>query len=294
MEKKSRKDISTQMQEAIWSASESYDLRIQGSSADFLRRSLINTAKAHDITLNAWAKKASISEGTIRNFLKGKSDTLTVATLDKLCQSIGENVAALLGGMPLRNKNEVAPLKYEIDEEWSIRDEIDLSWKQEEIYFPSSSRYSRNVPKFSSIVTGTTTRPSYPRNSYLVCMEISPKWTDQPYSINIMGGEWHGNLVICDYSDFQTEEGRGIYMRSRAIVREAFVFNNDIIFPHEDMSMWAQRFGPTDDQYDSVSRDEIEIFNDQYCWHEHSDQVSVIAGVVIANFRMESVQVISD
>ena len=44
--------------------------------------------KRKDLTAYAWAKKAGITEGTIRSYLSGRSSSLTYKTLQKLADAV--------------------------------------------------------------------------------------------------------------------------------------------------------------------------------------------------------------
>lgn len=66
-----------------------------------LRRSAIqNFMKARGLKMKPWADKAGIAEGTIRGFLKGRADSLTHSTLQKLADAADATVAELIGEKP--------------------------------------------------------------------------------------------------------------------------------------------------------------------------------------------------
>lgn len=51
----------------------------------------------YDLTVNGWAKEAGISEGTLRNFLNGDSQSLSDRTYELLASARGEAVSLLRG-----------------------------------------------------------------------------------------------------------------------------------------------------------------------------------------------------
>lgn len=59
------------------------------------RRDLQQFIDAHDITVSRWAKEAGISEGTVRNFLAGRSETLTQATVEALAEALDVTASAI-------------------------------------------------------------------------------------------------------------------------------------------------------------------------------------------------------
>lgn len=65
--------------------------------AERRRMALRQFMKAHGLRVFPWAKKAGISEGALRNFLNGKSNSLSTRTLDALATAIGVSVSTLLG-----------------------------------------------------------------------------------------------------------------------------------------------------------------------------------------------------
>jgi len=60
---------------------------IEINTADTRRRELRAFIEKRDLKVKPWAKKAGVSNGTVRNFLKGISKTLTQATIEKLANA---------------------------------------------------------------------------------------------------------------------------------------------------------------------------------------------------------------
>lgn len=56
------------------------------------RDNFISFMKEHNLNPNSWAKKAGISEATIRHFISGRNRSITISNLEKLAHSV--NVSA--------------------------------------------------------------------------------------------------------------------------------------------------------------------------------------------------------
>jgi SOS-response transcriptional repressor LexA len=59
------------------------------ATSDLRRRDLETFIAARGLKVARWAREAGISEGTIRNFLMKRSETLTQATVDALAMAVG-------------------------------------------------------------------------------------------------------------------------------------------------------------------------------------------------------------
>lgn len=75
--------------------------------AEKTRQNLRNIMKAKDIKYMAnWAKKAGITEGTLRSFLEGRTDSMKISSYQKLAAAAGVSVSELLGEVPhLQNES---------------------------------------------------------------------------------------------------------------------------------------------------------------------------------------------
>ncbi len=60
------------------------------------RENLCKFMKANNLNANSWAKKAGISEGTIRNYLSGRNSSVSTLSLELLAQAIGVSPCMLL------------------------------------------------------------------------------------------------------------------------------------------------------------------------------------------------------
>jgi hypothetical protein len=60
------------------------------------RKFLLNFMKEHELNANKWAKIANISEGTLRAYLTGRSQTLGLETLSKMAKAISVPISELI------------------------------------------------------------------------------------------------------------------------------------------------------------------------------------------------------
>jgi len=66
-------------------------------SSEQLRNKLLDIMAKHDMKQSVWARNSGIAEGTLRNFLKGLSQTLTYDVLIKLAKGANLSINDLLG-----------------------------------------------------------------------------------------------------------------------------------------------------------------------------------------------------
>jgi transcriptional regulator with XRE-family HTH domain len=64
--------------------------------ADEVRKGLLYFIKKMNLKPGTWAKEAGISEGTLRNFLTGRSNTLSYSTLRSLAHAANVEVSAVI------------------------------------------------------------------------------------------------------------------------------------------------------------------------------------------------------
>lgn len=62
-----------------------------------LRRALRGFMDAQGLNPNAWAAKAKLRESTIRNFLNGTSESMTIVSYGKLARAAGVSISDLVG-----------------------------------------------------------------------------------------------------------------------------------------------------------------------------------------------------
>lgn len=78
----------------------------QHDAADDRRRDLQRFIDEHRLKVSRWAAKAGLSEGTIRNYLTGRSSTLTQATIDALAEAVGVTASAIFPSQEKRRRGK--------------------------------------------------------------------------------------------------------------------------------------------------------------------------------------------
>lgn len=73
-------------------------MTVKDEAAESLRSALRSFMERRGLKAATWCKSAGIPEGTLRNFLTGRSNTLTHATLFALAMAQAVTVSELLGG----------------------------------------------------------------------------------------------------------------------------------------------------------------------------------------------------
>lgn len=109
--------------------------------AESLRRSLTAVLKAHGLTVSGWCKRAEIPEGTLRNFLKGRSETLTFTSLASLAKAIDEPISSILGETP-SSAHDYVSIDREVKSTWVNSTNLNESEKfticlPEDLRFPN-------------------------------------------------------------------------------------------------------------------------------------------------------------
>lgn len=67
------------------------------SIADQQRKALVKFMASRGLKQSSWCKKANISEGSLRNFLNGDSDSMQSNQLQMLAQAADTTIAEILG-----------------------------------------------------------------------------------------------------------------------------------------------------------------------------------------------------
>lgn len=65
--------------------------------SDHRRQALGNIMKRHGLTLTKWARDAGIAEGGFRNFMSGRTDSISISSYEALANAVGVSVSTLLG-----------------------------------------------------------------------------------------------------------------------------------------------------------------------------------------------------
>ncbi|MTJ81757.1 MAG: helix-turn-helix domain-containing protein [Telmatospirillum sp.] len=60
------------------------------------RAAMQQARKEYDLSVNAWAKKAGVSESGVRGFLNGDTDNISLVYLDKLARVVGRKASDFL------------------------------------------------------------------------------------------------------------------------------------------------------------------------------------------------------
>lgn len=63
---------------------------------DYQRSCFINFMKKNGLKCHTWAKKAGISEATIRHYLSGRNASMTAVNLELLAQSLKVNISNII------------------------------------------------------------------------------------------------------------------------------------------------------------------------------------------------------
>lgn len=66
-------------------------------AGDSQRRALRQFIEKHDLKIKPWSRDAGIADGTLRNFLAGRSGSITLSSLQKLAYAAGSTVAEMIG-----------------------------------------------------------------------------------------------------------------------------------------------------------------------------------------------------
>ena len=127
-----------------------------------LRHSLAAIIKARNLTVAGWCRSANIPESVLRNFLKGRSETLTFTSLFALAHAIEEPISTLLGETPSKDYDYVS-IEEEINIEW--RSSVRLKHEDKFIvYLPEDFRFP-NIVHSGAIVRDNSADAIYPPGS---------------------------------------------------------------------------------------------------------------------------------
>jgi phage repressor protein C with HTH and peptisase S24 domain len=79
--------------------------------ADKRREAIRRFMAAHGLKIKPWAKQSNVGEGSLRNFLNGRTESLTHSTLEKLAFAANATIAEMIGemaGSPRPGKDLIA------------------------------------------------------------------------------------------------------------------------------------------------------------------------------------------
>jgi hypothetical protein len=117
-----------------------------------------------------WARHAEISEGTLRNFLAGTSETLTHATLAALARAVDQPIGAIIGEIPLQGYSDTIDVRYEVDAKKTSNSAWMPLENQFDISLPTDLRFP-NVKRFGAIIKDNSAHEFYAPGSIVVCVD---------------------------------------------------------------------------------------------------------------------------
>ncbi|MBP7337690.1 S24 family peptidase [Niveispirillum sp.] len=96
------------------------------NATEIIRASLKRELSANpSLSVNAWALQSGVSEGGLRDFLKGRAKSITITQLEKLAISVGKKITDFLpGGIPLVGKVGAGSEVFPFDD--APYDEVDM------------------------------------------------------------------------------------------------------------------------------------------------------------------------
>ena len=149
-----------------------------------LRAILRHHMAANDLTVNSWAKRANMPESTLRNFLAGRSETITYATLVALAKAIERNVVSLFASGT--DEIEAIQVLHEVrSDHWSdhmFADHEARFW----INLPRDPRYP-SVHKEGALVSDDSFDQHYPSGTIVVCADYG----------DLKRLPHHGDRIVC-------------------------------------------------------------------------------------------------
>lgn len=149
------------------------------SDSDYRRKVLMDFMDKHGLKPFPWSKKAGTADNTLRNFLNGKSDTLTATTYQRLAEAAGVPVSELLGenknlvndsklsqpgGVFLKARGAVEAGVWEEAIEWPEEDWFTFLAEEDDLYQLND--------RFGLVVRGQSMNKIYPAGTVLDCVKI--------------------------------------------------------------------------------------------------------------------------
>src|SRR3954454_131044 len=135
-----------------------------------LRAGLARFIKSRGLTVSGWCKRAGVTEGTLRSFLAGRSQTLTHATLAALAYAAEEPITALVRGNSVWGKTEAIEVKFQVaatEREGNahrLPDEQTFHIRQPTSAFATS--------KIGAIIGDDSANEKWPEGSILICTDF--------------------------------------------------------------------------------------------------------------------------
>jgi transcriptional regulator with XRE-family HTH domain len=144
-----------------------------------LRAALTSFMEAHGFTVSRWCKAAGVPESALRNFLKGRSHTLTHQTLLALAGAAQVSFGSLVSSREDWGRTETVNINVAVNAQ---------ERPGESMFIPRSEQFSIRVPslgniaevtKFGAYIEDESASAMWPAGSVLVCIELDFLAADQ-------------------------------------------------------------------------------------------------------------------
>jgi predicted transcriptional regulator len=137
-----------------------------------LRTALTNFMDAQKLTPTGWSKLAGVPESTLRNFLAGRSHTLTHGTLMALAGAVQVPLAKLISEGENWSITETVTVSAAVNATERAGEVMSLANdKQFSVRTPSDSRL-KDVPKFGARIEDESANTLWPVGSILICADL--------------------------------------------------------------------------------------------------------------------------
>jgi transcriptional regulator with XRE-family HTH domain len=162
-----------------------------------LRDRLKRFGEHKGLTITGWCKLAGITEGTLRGFLNGRSQTLTHATLAALAAAAGEPIAALLAGRSAWGNTEEIEVTVKVDATERLDGSAHLP--DDDKYRVRLPTYVENTDKFGAEISDDSANEFWPKRTILICVDF----------------QWNQVCQVVDGDFLVTREERNVFDESR-------------------------------------------------------------------------------
>jgi hypothetical protein len=146
-------------------------VKLPQQDSDRLREGLSRFMKSRGLTITGWCRRAGITEGTLRSFLAGRSQTLTHASLAALAYAAQEPITALLSGRSVWAKTEVIDVSVEVCGAERSGDSIFLG--DDDRYQVRLPKIFVDVTKFAARISDASANERWGPGSLLICADLA-------------------------------------------------------------------------------------------------------------------------
>jgi hypothetical protein len=161
-----------------------------------LRESLESLMQSQNLTPSAWSKRAGVPESALRNFLKGRSHTLTHSTLKALASVVHVPVTRLIRQEELWQATETVNVETAINFTQRPGDTVSISDVETfSVRIPKHSKYP-NLPKIGAYVEDSSADKICPAQSVLIFADF--EWMTSGLEENEMAIKPNDLLVILE------------------------------------------------------------------------------------------------